>query len=208
MIDFEWWRCRDGYHLEIKEKRRYLVPVSAIFDYYRPLDSGNLFAVFAEAGPTAEGMQSFCNRFGLLGGGRTDLPPLGKPTGENASVDDFLRQHRAMRRAVDLLERRDVCELAKLWNSSDGFPLVRTELRISSDGAIKMVFAPPALAQAMWLQFAEVACSRSQLRRCKRCSTPFVVGSATGRSSSSKWCSNACKVAAYQERQAQKEIAR
>jgi hypothetical protein len=193
MIDFQWWRCRDGYRLEIKQSREYLVSASDRFDYYRPLDIGSLFAIFADAGPTAEGMQSFCNRFGLLGGERADLAPLGKPTSESASVDDFLKQHRAMRRALDLIESGDVPELVRLWNSSDGFPLIRTKLRISGNGAVEMVFAPHALAQAMWLQFAEVASSRSQLRRCERCSTPFVVGSTTGRRRSSKWCSNACK---------------
>jgi hypothetical protein len=85
--------------------------------------------------------------------------------------------------------------------------VIRIELQVRDDGGMEMVFAPPALIQAIWFQFAQHACEGSQLLRCERCSTPFVVGSRTGRRTSSKWCSNACKVAAYQERQAQKEIA-
>jgi hypothetical protein len=203
MVDFQWWRCRDGYRLE--QNGELLVAASERFDRYHPMEIGGLFAIFAREESTPEGMQSFCNRYGLLGEGRADIAPLftASLVGPviKVGIDDFLWHHQAMRGAVDLFNSGDVSKLAEIWNASHGFPVIRTELRVKDDGGLEMVLAPPSLINALWFQFAQFACSGSQLLRCERCSTPFVVGSKTGRRSSSKWCSNACKVAAYQERQ-------
>lgn len=147
-------------------------------------------------------MKSFCDRFGLPGGGRPDLRG-GRP--QFVLVDELLRHQRQIRRALSLLQEGDSSALIKYWNSSEGTALIRTELRAGGDGRLEMVFAPPDLIQAMWLQLAQFACSGTKLLRCERCNEPFVVGSGTGRRSTSKYCSNACKVAAFKERHAQAE---
>jgi hypothetical protein len=77
-------------------------------------------------------------------------------------------------------------------------PILRRE---PEEGRITMSFNPPDLMHAMWLQFAQHACSGARLFRCQRCSAPFPVGSGTARRSSAKFCSNACKVAAFKDRQ-------
>jgi hypothetical protein len=64
-----------------------------------------------------------------------------------------------------------------------------------------MVLVPPDLMSAMWLQFAQFACSQAQLFRCQRCRKPFLGGTGTGRRRTAKFCLDACKVAAFRERQ-------
>jgi hypothetical protein len=202
MVDFPWRRCLDGYRLD--DERNRLSSASDRFEQYRPLEIPGLFAIFAEDTPaSAKGMLGFCDGFGLPGGGRPDMATTATPTQQR--VDDLLGDQREMRRALSLLQRGNASELSRGWNSSPARPptLVRIELGATSDGRMEMAFLPPDLIQAMWLQFAQFACSGAQLLRCERCNTPFVVGSGTGRRSTSKWCSNACKVAAFQQRQAQ-----
>jgi hypothetical protein len=57
-----------------------------------------------------------------------------------------------------------------------GRPHFGLNLRVAPDGKIKMVFAPPGLIQAIWLQLAFAMCADAKLFRCERCGTPFVVG--------------------------------
>jgi len=80
------------------------------FEDYEPLKISRLFAIFAEETPsTAEGMQAFCNKFGLLGGGRPDLAlSRGKPTYEAVVLDLLLEQHREFRRAVEFYRQNDL----------------------------------------------------------------------------------------------------
>jgi hypothetical protein len=227
IVDFQWWRCLDGYRLDQTDERFILTPqgrrpmrrtnddvdrksfsltsASGRFEQYRPLEIESLFAIFADTPASPRGMQDFCNRFGLLGEGRPDLAPFGKRTSESALVDDELRHHRRLRTMLHHFQRDDLSELARYWNWSEVSPLIRTELRPGPDGRLEMVLAPPDLIRALWLQFALFACKQARLLRCERCNTPFVVGSGTGRRGTSKWCSNACKVAAFKEREAQRE---
>jgi hypothetical protein len=202
MLEFTWWRCRDGYRLDQNGGRFGLTSKSDQFEQYRPLEIPSLFVRFAkDTAASARGMQDFCSRFGLLGGGRPDITRRDKPIFESSAVSDFLFQQRIMRRALDLFERGDCSELVNQWNSSQqGLALVRTELRVGPEGRVEMVFVPPDLVRAMWFQFAQFACSQAQLFRCERCNEPFIVGAGTGRRKTAKYCSNACKVAAFKER--------
>jgi hypothetical protein len=204
MVDFQWRKCVAGYRLEPTKRGDFaLSSASDWFETTHPLKIETLFAIFAKTPATPEGIKTFCDNYGLLGGGRPDIaPPRGTTTYEGALVSSFLQEHRRFRRAFDLFEKGDNSVLAKRWNSMDGAPLIRTELRVGPEGRLQMVFVPPALLQALWLQFALHACSDAKLFRCERCNDLFVVGSGTGRRSTSKWCSNACKVAAFKERQA------
>lgn len=199
LIEFEWWRCLDGYRLI----RSGLESASDRFERYRPLDTPALFALFANSSHTPDGMLQFCNQFGLLGGGRPDITrPNGKPTFEAVIVDELLRHHAYMRGALNLFEKGDVSRLVKAWNETvQALALVRLELRPAADGRLRLVWVPPDLIGAMWHQFALHACAGNQLFRCLRCGKPFIVGTGTGRRKTAMYCSNACKVAAYQARQ-------
>lgn len=204
MVDFQWRRCVAGYRLEPTPRGDFaLSSASDWFETTHPLKIETLFAIFAKTPATPDGIKTFCDNYGLLGGGRPDIaPPRGTPTSEGAVVSPLLHEHRRFRRAFDLFEKGDNSALTKRWNSMDGAPLIRTELRVGLEGRLQMVLVPPALLQALWLQFALHACSAAKLFRCERCNDLFVVGSGTGRRSTSKWCSNACKVAAFKEKQA------
>ena len=202
-VDFEWWRCQDGYRLETKRDGFALESRTDRFERYSPLEIENLFSIFAEdTAPSAKGIHGFCNTFGLLEGGG---PRRSRPTYEGTVGSDLLRHHGMIHRALDLFRQGDPSGLVRYWNSAlglgHGMALVHTELRVGPEGRLEMVFAPPDLISAMWLQFAQFACSQAQLFRCQRCGKPFLVGTGTGRRNTAKFCSNACKVAAFRERQ-------
>jgi hypothetical protein len=147
-------------------------------------------------------MLRFCNQFGLLGGGRPDIPRHrgnSLPTFESVVFDDLLRHHAVMRRALNLFERGNATELIKRCNA-DGLAGARIELRQGPNGKLGWFLVPPDLIRAMWIQFAMHACSEAHLFGCEHCGKPFRVGTGTGRRSTAKYCSNACKVAAFKAR--------
>jgi hypothetical protein len=205
MVDFQWWWCRDGYRLEPEGDDFLLVSQSVRFVAYKPLDTRALFAIFAaDTPPTSEGMRYFCGRFGMPGGTPADMRPhLAAHTAQWNLVSVLLDHQSKLRRALDLYEEGDSSEFVKRWNASGQAALMRPALRVGAEGRIEMVFEPLDLIQAMWFQLVQSACRGDELLRCERCNQPFVVGSGTGRRSTSKWCSNACKVAAFKERKAQ-----
>jgi hypothetical protein len=223
MIEFTWWRCLDGYRLKQSQPclltARGRVPIekanlglarfaklrpswgiataSDRFEQTTPLEVPALFARFARDTPTTpEGILSFCNKYGLL----TEHSPHRKPGQSEVSVDSILSEQKKMRKALDLYEDKDDTTLASFWNSIERENSLRIELRASREERFRMILAPPNLLMAMWMQFALSACSQSKLFRCQRCNQPFTVGTGTGRRSTSKYCSNACKVAAFKER--------
>jgi hypothetical protein len=205
MIELQLWRCIDGYRLFCC--RAGMRSASARFEQYRPLETPDLFATFADMPHTEEGMLKFCNRFGLLRGGRPDIPrSRNKPTKESESVKEQLRHHAAIQYALSLFEKGHVSQLAKQWNEAGGgwmrgAALMRIELRDTANGRLSLVLVPPDLIGAIWIQLAEHACSGARLFRCDRCNKPFTVGAGTGRRRTAMYCSNACKVAAFQARQ-------
>ncbi len=204
LIEFQWWRCSDGYRLVRSDKA--LEATSEHFERYRPLETPDLFAKFADSAHSAEGMLAFANQFGLVGGGRPDIPrtPNRPPKVEGIIVGELLRHHAQVSGARTLFERGKYAQLTNWWNAR-GAGLVRAELRTASDGRLSRVLVPPDLISAIWLQLAEYACSGARLFRCQHCNEPFTVGTGTGRRKTAMYCSNACKVAAFQARQRQEK---
>ena len=148
-------------------------------------------------------MEEFCNRFGLLGGGRAEfaLPwDRGPPSFEASAVGSLLQHHRAIHRAFNRFENGDVSDLIKHCEGDDGLTFLRLRLASDATGQLGMTLMPPDLIRAMWLQFARHACSGAQLFRCQHCNEPYEVGTGTGRRRTAKYCSNACKVAAFKAR--------
>src|SRR5260370_274206 len=132
-------------------------------------------------------------RLGLIGGGRADVPRNGRPTYEAVILDDLLAHHAKMRRALNLFERGDASELTRRCNA-EGLAGARIELRHDTNGKLGLFLVPFDLIRAMWMQFAQHACSDARLFRCEHCGKPFRVGTGTGRRSTPKYCSNACTV--------------
>jgi hypothetical protein len=198
-VDFLWWRCLNGYRLSAGG----LESVGKQFEQYRPLEDLALFVKFARDTPASpQGMLQFCNRYGLVGGRRPDIPSSsGRPTSESLMLDVLLQHHAELRGAYNLFERKnDASKLLDYWNSK-GRGLLRVELR-QNEAGLNWVLVPPDLIAALWFQFGQYACAgAARLFRCQHCNEPFTVGIGTGRRSTAKYCSNRCKVAAFKARQ-------
>jgi hypothetical protein len=213
LIEFVWARCIDGYRVFKKEppdpaeeaeyRRRgivnldpfpesdYITEKSRRTERYLPLENV-VFKIFADWEPTPEGMVSFCDAYGPLYNwqeGHSIITP----------IEAMLREQEALRRALIMFESRDPTELiAALDLGRAGrcaFRLWQTD-----EGSLSPIIVPGSLAQAMWLQLALHAASGARLLSCERCGNPFLVGIGTNRRNTAKYCSNACKVAAYKAR--------
>jgi hypothetical protein len=172
------------------------------FETYRPTEFPELFQRFADMPPTAEGVRDFYNKFGPLQFGSLDLPPSTPGPGwssHSLGFGEALAHHAALRRAIELFESGDLSALSKGFNQG-GWGRLRTELRPSSAGKLAMVLVPSSLIQFLWFQLAQYAGSDAKLLRCEQCNHPFLVGTGTSRTSKAKYCSDACRLAAFRER--------
>jgi hypothetical protein len=215
IIEFEATRCRDGYRVEPLRKRvlklnprlrwvempQWTVPgapeagivaESKRFERYDATKISGLFRIFADAPATAAGICDFATKFGL---------PVDNEGGGNvigATVGPLLAHQVALRKAADRLGAGDAMGLADFFNVYWG--RMRIKLRARPEGKVETALVPLNLVQFMWLQLGLHAASGAKLLRCERCGVPFQVGTGTGRRDTAKYCSNACKVAAFQRR--------
>jgi hypothetical protein len=203
LIEFRWWRCTQGYSLVGDADEQAIVSRGVRYEQYRPSKIPALFVRFAVDTPNnAQGMLEFCNCFGTPGGTWSDMGSTREPpSAEHVLVRDLLASQWNLRRAFRFHQEGNIRELIRTWNQYGQTGLLRSELVMGKDG-LQMLLTPMDLVQAMWLQLAQLSCSRAPVFRCERCSTPFTVGSGTGRRKTAKFCSNACKVAAFKERHA------
>jgi hypothetical protein len=198
MIEFEWGRCIDGYR--ISQDGENIEPISRRFEKYRPMSFPVLFQDFIDIPPEGQGALDFSNKFGTLGGavGRYNI---------SESLYLFLLRQEHLRQAIKLSESADWPALVDLFNTDKYGTFTRgfltPRLRHQPRGKVVLVFEPTNLIQFLWLQFALHLGSGAKLLRCERCGSPFTVGTGTGRRETAKFCSNACKVAAFRNRHAQ-----
>jgi hypothetical protein len=184
-------RCIDGYRLLPAEKPKSahgssfffakeerFEPMSATLEPYEPLSFDRLFARFAEIidGPSA---LRFVDTFGY---------PLAD---EGFPLAPVLRAAAAMRAAIAALQADDRKTLLRLFAEA-GIGRLTTELRLI-DGAFAIVLVPTSLLQAMWVQFAQVVVSGAAIASCEQCGAIFPTGSGTGRRSTRRFCSDACR---------------
>jgi hypothetical protein len=215
IIEFEATRCLDRYRIRPAPKRArprhdgrlvempqwtvpgapeaYIEACSGRFERYNPIRISGLFRIFADAPATAEGMRDFAGEFGL---------PWDADDGSGnvvaADVGPLLAHRAALRAALDRLDAGNATALADSFSRYWG--RVRLALRPAPEGTVELVLRPLNLIQAMWLQLGLHAASRAKLLRCEHCGTPFRVGTGTGRRDTAKFCSDACKSAAYRAR--------
>jgi hypothetical protein len=207
-VALTWFRCVDGYRFT--RGKSCIVAKSHQREEYQPLrvqtenartkngGASALFAQFADSNADAEGMLSFCNKFGLpFGRGGSYAGPGGSVVrfATEVSVQQLLTQHAEMQRAFRLFEKGDPTALTQYCNWQAG---LRMDLRRRSDGSLQFSLAPPDLLSGMWYQFVEHACSGARLFRCEQCQHPFRVGPGTGRRNTSRYCSKSCGMAAWQ----------
>jgi hypothetical protein len=222
LFDLQWPRCLDGYrltHRQPKESRSLrkgtermvsLIPpgadmapgwgiesASVRFEWYHPARIQALFRIFADAPATPEGICEFSKKFGIPSSPLSGVT-MDNRTFEAHSVSPLLVDHRTLRRAIALLDSGDSSALERWFNS--GRVNVGVKIQCNAESRISYVLVPSGLIDLMWLQFAQHAASEAKLLRCARCSSPIRVGTGTGRRSSSKYCSPACRLAAFKGR--------
>jgi hypothetical protein len=229
MIDFEWLRCSPGGWQIVPRRKparkppawtegpgvitlpRWTVegaPDASLatagkrqFEPYRPTEFPALFQRFADMPATAEGMRDFYDTFGPLEFGSNGDRASAGLNFIATDLGGVLAHHAALRRAIALFDTGDTSSLAQRYNA--GWGQLRTELRPQPSGKIALVFVPFSLIHFLWLQFAlhtEHTGFGVKLFRCERCGVPFRVGTGTRRRDTAKFCSNACKVAAFRQR--------
>jgi len=196
-----------------------IVAKSERFEVFRPTEIPALFRRFADVPASAEGMRAFADKFGLLEGGDREILVRAN------AVEGMLVQRAAICRAIDLFEAGDSMEVLANFNN-EGWGRLRIELRFDPSGGLRLlpptetylnqyqrvaykltaVLVPASLIQFLWLQFALHAQSDAKLWRCEHCGDPFTVGSGTGRRETAKFCSNACKVAAFRGRHGRRNV--
>jgi len=196
LIEFEWGRCIDGYRV-VKDSRgdQDVIAVSTRFELYRPVEFPVLFQTFADTPADVGGALNFVNKFGALGG-------LGNIRQGNEQFHSFIEFQSSLRQAIDLAQAADWAGLIECYNKNQfGRGRLNSQLCHQPFGKVALVFVPTNLIQFLWLQFALHVGSDAKLLRCERCGAPFRVGTGTGRRDTAKFCSNACKVAAFRGRQ-------
>jgi hypothetical protein len=204
LVGFQWPVCLDGYRLT--RSAAGIENAGQQFKVYAPLKVPALFKEFTDTRANPEGMLDFCNVFGLpLGAGQNArfLSEGGVVTSRqySASTSALLAHHAQMRRALNLFEKGDSSELIKQCNWSDGLTSMQVQLSKSPDGRLTMLLTPPDLLRAMWFQFAQHACSGTELVKCRNCNKPFVVGTGTGRRRTAEYCDKKCGMAAWLAKQ-------
>jgi hypothetical protein len=161
------------------------------------VDNNALFRNLADVPATPLGMRSFTNGFGLLmTAGNIMMPAEGTPTYQSAAVDGLLVELVALHRAISLFESGKHLELVEYFNRSN-WGHTRHQLSLGPDGKIVRVLVPTNLIHALWLQFAAHVESPAKLIRCQNCGKWSRVGTGTKRRESRKYCSPACKQAAW-----------
>jgi hypothetical protein len=211
LLDFVWARCLDGHRImkreppnardEAEARRRgwvnmdpypssdYVRPNSTRYERYVPLENV-LFKIFATWEATPGGMVRFCDAYGSLRNAGGDWI---------IEIDWMLKEQETLRHTLRLLDSGDPTELVERLERGRAGGALR--LWQAKDGSLSPYLVPGSLVQAMWLQLALHAASAAKLLSCERCGSPFRVGGGTKRRSTAKYCSNACKVAAYKARQ-------
>jgi hypothetical protein len=212
LLDIEWGRCLDGYRLEQTKplsaaeeayfrKRPFIdrtywnssliIQKSTRMERYRPLKNV-LFAIFARWEASPAGMVRFCNAYG---------PLQATPEGVTLTpVDWMLDEQRILQRALRQLESGDPLKLIEQLDRGR-YGACTFTLRPTATGTLSPTLIPESLGQAIYVQLALYSASGAKLWSCEQCGDPFYVGTGTNRRSTAKWCSNACKVAAYKNRQ-------
>jgi hypothetical protein len=200
-FDLKWSRCVDGYKLA--DNSTIIESNSPDFEIYRPLKNRALFAEFADQKPTPQGMLEFANQYGLMiGKGAEQISTGGSVTKRftAAKVDELLKHHAEFKSTFAAFEKGNPRPLIEICNWSPNKTALQFQIVRRTDDELTISMTPPDLRRAMWILFALHACNRTELFRCEHCSKPFIVGTGTGRRSTSKFCSPACTNAAFQEK--------
>ena len=217
LLWLEWERCPKGYSLceplpdffdigkdrEVDEGDCFLKAESKKIVNYRPMEKfPGLFMEFSRVEETPAGVQQFANRHGLL----WRLP---KDTLEDAvTIEQWCMHIRRMRYAVEVWEeqrgRGNIGGLIDVFSEQSPklVPWVEADICLRAvDDPMQagLYLKPTSLHDAMWGQLMEAMAENAQLRPCAQCPSWIIYGPKTGRRESAKFCSSACRRAAWKE---------
>ena len=167
---------------------------------YRPFQENSaLFMTLAEVSQTPEGVKAFADRFGLL------LQSPKEKFKDSLPISLWLKSIKRIKAAVDLwrgLQESGNIEYLIEVLSREAVPSADMVLRLVNDPLQAAIYLrPDSLGTGIWLQFLECVANNARLKQCARCQKWIAYGSGTGRRESSKFCSSACRRAAWKSEQ-------
>src|SRR5262245_40616292 len=187
-IDFEWFRCPDGYHLipDGPEPSR-IVASSDRTDAYRPFDKfDSLYREFAKV-KTANDLLGFVKRFGLLekspeyeadfydaGDGEYVLGGVSELEGN--SVPKYLTQARLFSEFLLRKEKGPKAVAAFFRSHKFGIGISLTVVADPSTGLEFAVTLPPGLIYGLKFQLAQSLMGSTIIRACRWCGGLFEAG--------------------------------
>ena len=128
-------------------------------------------------------------------------------------MHEWWRYIRRMQNAVEVWteqrEAGDIGNLIEVFSDQTELSLaMTTQIRVQADICLRPVddpmraalyLKPASLHDAMWGQLMEAMADNAQLRRCAQCPSWIIYGPKTGRRESAKFCTSACRRAAWKE---------
>ena len=180
--------------------------------YALPTTDFGVFREFAELSPGNEGIDDFASKYGLL------VNPIAEPVILWNDVSGDMGT--AVVEWQDGMRRGDLRNTAATINDRMDFRLLHSRgadvvsvPRIELDGLSRALrpalrIRVPNLYQALWLQFAQTVSNDIALRHCDRCPAWFAYGPGTGRRKKARYCSDACRKAAWNAKKLEEESGR
>ena len=212
LLWLEWWRCPSGYRIcepepdffdseedqEVDEGDFFLEVEDDETVSYRPMEEfPGLFMEFAETEQTPDGVKGFADKFGLL----WETPA--RQLEDEMTIYDWCKYIRRMRNAVDMwADQRKRGSIGDLIEAISERPFAQAAIYLKGvDDPMRggLYFKPANLHDGMWIQFIAAVGQNAQLRRCAQCPSWIVFGIGTGRRESAKFCTSACRRAAWKE---------
>jgi hypothetical protein len=194
-IDFEWFRCRDGYRLVPRGSVRCgdppmdrIVASSDRTETYRPFDHfDSLYKEFAKV-KTADDLLGFVKRFGLLEEGPeydADFyqgdegePVLGGVSEyEGNSVPKYLTQARLFREFL-LRKESGPKAVAAFFRSQNGGMAIPLTLVADPSTGVEFAVTPRDLIHGLKFQLAQSLIGSTIIRACRWCGGLFEAGAA------------------------------
>jgi hypothetical protein len=193
-------------HITIREryKRTGEIAVNRFYDPFQ--EEPALYRIFAVLKPTPEAILDFVQKYGDF----TTVEELLE--GEEHRLSEYKREISEMRRAVEAADefltsksaaKREKVPRKLLAYVNDilgSAPLYMSAT--AEDGEIRLRLVVTNLLHVMKLQLAEAIADRKHYRTCELCNKPFEVTPQINRSDR-LFCSDNCRVKAYQRRKKQ-----
>jgi len=148
----------------------------------QPLDGprgGSLFATFANAATTPEGVLDFINLYGPLTTMETGYEPVPWVIEHAQAMRDFIEAAGGRSRVADIVGTEEIplsgMNTAIVWDKNIKGPRLR--------------FSPHNLIDALWMQLAYGLSTGVCARECRQCGAIFTAGPGTPRRGDAEFCS-------------------